>query len=104
MGGYGAWELAAERPDLFAAVVPICGGFDPTDAARIKDLPIWAFHGQADPTVPVEQTTSIVDALRKLGSGVRMTLYPGVGHNSWENAYATDELYTWLLQRTRKRP
>src|SRR5437763_1784726 len=54
MGGYGSWEMAAAHPDMFAAVVPICGGADPkTVAGKLKDLPVWAFHGDADPAVPV---------------------------------------------------
>ena len=51
MGGFGSWRLAAEHPERFAAVVPICGGGDPQDVERIKDLPIWNFHGGKDPTV-----------------------------------------------------
>jgi predicted peptidase len=98
MGGYGSWALAAERPDLFAAVAPICGGYDIQDARQLRDTPIWAFHGEADPTVPLEGSVSMVDALRRAGSSeARLTTYPGVGHNSWDKAYGTAELYQWFL-------
>ena len=30
------------------------------------------------------------------------TEYPGVGHNSWTEAYATKELYNWLWKQQRK--
>ena len=48
MGGYGSWKLAANQPERFAAVVPICGGGDPADADKLKDIPIWIFHGDQD--------------------------------------------------------
>jgi predicted peptidase len=54
MGGYGTWRLAAEYPDRFAAIAPICGGGDPRDAARISQLPIWVFHGAKDNVVALE--------------------------------------------------
>ncbi|MBI3469587.1 MAG: prolyl oligopeptidase family serine peptidase, partial [Planctomycetes bacterium] len=48
MGGFGTWSLAAAYPERFAAIVPICGGGDPASAKRLKDLPIWVFHGAKD--------------------------------------------------------
>ncbi|MGB8353874.1 MAG: sugar-binding protein [Chthoniobacteraceae bacterium] len=101
MGGYGSWALATESPERFAAVVPICGGGDPDDAARIKDVPIWVFHGGKDPTVPLEQSQRMVDALKKLGSNVKFTIFPEAKHDSWTQAYAMPELYEWLLQQKR---
>src|SRR5215218_7151510 len=59
MGGYGTWSLAAEMPDKWAAIVPICGGVRDKSvdevAAKIKDIPTWVFHGDQDPAVPVAQ-------------------------------------------------
>jgi len=31
-----------------------------------------------------------------------LTTYPGVGHDAWTSAYATDELFTWLLAQRRR--
>jgi predicted peptidase len=98
MGGYGSWALAAEHPEMFAAVAPICGAYDPQDALQLKDLPIWAFHGEVDPIVPLEGSVNMIDALKKVGSTeAKLTTYPGVGHNSWDKAYGTAELYQWFL-------
>ena len=53
MGGFGAWSLASMNPDLFAAIVPICGGGEPDRAARaLKNMPVWVFHGAKDTVVP----------------------------------------------------
>ena len=103
MGGYGAWEMAARYPNKFAAVAPICGGGDPRMASNLLETPIWAFHGDADRVVPVANTTKIVDAIKeKGGENVKLTVYEGVGHNSWSPAYANEELFKWLLSQRRK--
>jgi predicted peptidase len=101
MGGYGAWMLAPRHGDLFASIAPVCGGGRLTDAPRLRHLPIWAFHGDADPIVPAEQSRRMVDAVRSAGGHPRLTLYPGVGHDSWDRAYRREPLAEWLLdQRT----
>lgn len=101
MGGFGSWRLAADHPERFAAVVPICGGGDPRDAAKLKDLPIWAWHGAADPTVPVQRSIEMVDAIKKAGgTQVRLTTLEGIGHVSWQAAYASPDVYLWLDKQT----
>ncbi|HPD16528.1 MAG TPA: prolyl oligopeptidase family serine peptidase [Planctomycetota bacterium] len=104
MGGFGSWALAIQCPERFAAVAPICGGGDPLDVERIKDLPVWVFHGAKDTAVPLELSQAMVEALRKVGGRVRFTVYPEAGHDSWTAAYANDELYAWLLQQRRGQP
>lgn len=85
----------------FPAIVPICGG-DPKSAAKFKDLPCWCFHGDADPTVKVDLSREMVKALKAAGGDPKYTEYPGVGHNSWTQAYADKELYAWLWKQERK--
>lgn len=63
MGGFGSFDLAARRPDLFAAVVPICGGGDPTTAATVAGIPFFIVHGGDDPVVPVELSRAMRDAI-----------------------------------------
>src|SRR5690606_16787617 len=48
MGGFGTWDLLGRVPEKIAAAMPVCGGGDPSIAGRYKDVPIWAFHGDAD--------------------------------------------------------
>jgi len=101
MGGYGTWMLAAAQPNRFAAIVPICGGGNPDDAAKIKDLPTWVFHGAQDRTVKLENSEKMVNALKDVGSDVKFTIYPEAGHDSWTETYANPELYTWLFAQKR---
>lgn len=102
MGGYGTWALCAKHPRLFAAAAPICGGGDVELAEKLTDLPIWAFHGGADRVVPVDGSKKIVARIKELGGKkAKLTIYEGVGHNSWSKAYATEELYKWMLSHSR---
>ncbi len=101
MGGFGTWGLAMECPERFAAIAPICGGGDVRDVARIKDIPIWAFHGAKDNAIPPEATQKLIDALKELGSTPKFTLYPDAYHNSWDVTYRNPELYEWFLQHRR---
>ncbi|HVA50947.1 MAG TPA: prolyl oligopeptidase family serine peptidase [Pirellulales bacterium] len=101
MGGFGTWMLAAEHPDYFAAIVPICGGGDPEDAPKLKQLPIWVFHGAKDESVKLERSQEMVDALKKAGADVKFTVYPEAAHDSWTQTYENPELYEWLLSHKR---
>lgn len=101
MGGYGSWTLAARSPERFAAVVPICGGGKTEDAEKLKNLPIWVFHGDHDPAVPFERSKAMVDAITAAGGKqIRFTSLEYIGHNCWSAAYATPELYGWLNRQT----
>jgi predicted peptidase len=102
MGGAGTWSLAAAHPGKWAAIVPICGFGDPASAEKIRHLPCWCFHGDADKAVKVEKSREMIEALKKTGSQPKYTEYPGVGHNSWDKAYGTAELYDWLLKQQLK--
>lgn len=101
MGGYGSWKLAANNPKRFAAVAPICGKGNTKDGAKLKDLPIWVFHGSKDTVVPYKHSVEMVEAIKSAGGKkVRFTTYE-VGHNSWSKAYATPELFQWFDQHKR---
>jgi predicted peptidase len=102
MGGYGVWSFAAAYPDRWAAIAPVCGGGDPKSAEKIKKLPCWCFHGDADKAVPVQRSRDMIKALKAAGASPRYDEYPGVGHNSWDRAYATAELYPWFLKHASK--
>lgn len=98
LGGAGSYELVASYPELFAGVAPICGPwtrlFVTRESAR---LPTWVFHGDADTAVPIDESLRLVDAIRREGGEPRLTIYPGVGHNSWDPAYEDPELQSWLV-------
>ncbi len=102
MGGYGTWELITRRSDVFAAAIPLCGAGIPSEAAKLTDIAIWAFHGTADSTVPSKGTSDMETAIKAAG-GTKMqaTYLAGVGHSCWDQAYATAGLVDWLLNQTK---
>ena len=122
MGGYGSWLIAANNPKKFAALAVICGGVVPPPgvtvpgpertgvapadpygaiASKIRRTPVWVFHGGADTAVPVSESRKMVGALKAQRSNVRYNEYDGVGHNSWDRAFAEPELFPWLLSQHR---
>lgn len=103
MGGVGTWGAAARYPDVFAAAVPVCGAWDVADAPKMTRVPIWAFHGEQDGTVPVKFSRELTAAVNQAGGTAKYTEYPGVGHGSWGPAYAEAELWKWLFAQ-RKSP
>ncbi|MEN0004732.1 MAG: prolyl oligopeptidase family serine peptidase [Bacteroidota bacterium] len=103
MGGMATFELVARYPDLFAAAIPICGGSNPLLAGLYaQKVPLWVFHGDADNVVDVSNSRTMVAAIEANGGQVKYTEYPGVGHNSWDPAFAEKELLPWLFSQQRK--
>ncbi|MDP3073570.1 MAG: prolyl oligopeptidase family serine peptidase [Opitutaceae bacterium] len=110
MGGFGTWSYAIKHPGRFAAIVPICGGGEPGMVRRmarlrkneLTTLGVWVFHGAKDPTVLLDESQQMVDALKKAGvPDVQFTIYPEAKHDSWTESYANPELYAWLLRHRR---
>ena len=113
MGGYGAWSVGLKHPERFAALVPICGGGSPVDVRRslrerkaaLLSLGVRVFHGAKDPTVPLEESETMVAALKKAGvTDLQLTVYPEAKHDSWTETYNNPELYAWLLKHERGAP
>jgi predicted peptidase len=102
LGGFGSWATATAYPDAFAAVAPVCGGGNPSAADRIKNLPIWVFHGDLDKAVPVDLSVKMVDALKAAGAkDVQFTRYPDKPHDCWTATYENPKLYEWFLSHAR---
>lgn len=98
MGGYGTWQVAMDYPDMFAAIVPLCGGCnDPANICRLKDLPIWAFHGSADSAVFVSETERLVTRLKKCDGNIKYTRLENEGHNIEYIFRNKPEIYEWML-------
>ncbi|MGB5500100.1 MAG: prolyl oligopeptidase family serine peptidase [Maribacter sp.] len=103
-GGSAAWEMAVQYPNKFAAMAVVCGMTPLPYASWInKELPIWVFHGDQDKSIPISESVNMVDKLEAMGYKVKFTIYEGVGHNSWDNAYTNEELYSWFVKQTKGR-
>lgn len=103
LGGFGTFDMVERYPDFFAAAVPICGGGDTTTAARFASkTSVWLFHGDADKSVDVKNSREYFAALTSHKADVKYTEYPGVGHNSWDNAFKEKTLLPWLISKSKK--
>jgi predicted peptidase len=102
MGGFATWDIIARYPKKFAAAVAVCGGADEKTAKKVKDLPIWAFHGALDKVVLPSRSRNMVKALQEAGSKPKYTEYADVHHDSWKRAYANPELLKWMFEQKRK--
>jgi predicted peptidase len=117
MGGYGVWDIVTRWPDRFAAAIPICGGGDPSLAARLKDRRIWIFHSADDRTVPVrgsrdmfqaimtarEEEPQIVEDDRQIcasskDGSIRYTEFKSGGHNAWDRPLGDEDVMEWVFQ------
>jgi gliding motility-associated-like protein len=111
LGGGGAWYYAQTYPDKVAALAPVCGSRNtPSKACLLaaSNIPVWAFHGDKDGVVSMAKSVNMVNAINACVPSINpkalLTIYPGIAHNAWDNAYRTDHLvhnpnvYEWMMQ------
>lgn len=101
MGGGGCWSWAMSYPQDLAGIAPVCGYGSHLRIERMRAVPVRAYHGEADTVVPLAEEQQLVNELRAAGGQADLTIYPGVGHDAWNPAYADPALVAWLLGRTR---
>ena len=97
MGGYGVWEAIERWPGYFSAAAPLAGAGDPSRAAALANLPIWAFQGADDTIVPVSGSLDMIAAIRAAGGHPHFTEFAGAGHGIWMNAYSSHGFMSWLF-------
>ena len=99
MGGFGTFHTACAYPEMFTAIAPICGGGDPEQAEKLKNVPTWAFHGDADDIVPYDCSAKMIEAMKETGgTEARLTTFEGGGHGIAGDVYQNPELYRWMLR------
>lgn len=105
-GGFGAWNWNVAYPRLFAAMVAIAGGADPSAVKALKDKPVWAFHAASDPVIPVSYGRNAVEALKAAGGQPRYTEYDAstyfypIAHFSWVPAFRDAAMRDWLFSQS----
>lgn len=101
MGGHGTWTLAGAMADKVAAIAPICARAEREVVEKIKDIPVWVFHGAKDTAVKLANSEEMVQLLKEQGAKPKFTIYPEAAHDSWTETYENQELYDWLLSHKR---
>lgn len=98
MGGIGTFDLVFRYPDMFVTATPICGGVNTQRAEKFRGKTIFRiFHGADDSVVDVKFSRDAYAALQKAGAKVSYKEYPGVNHNSWDNAFAEPDFVSWMF-------
>jgi enterochelin esterase-like enzyme len=106
MGGGGALWLALTRPDIWAAVAPVCPDSVPGSeelAGNALNFPVRLFHGELDPAVPAENSRQWHRRLLAAGAAADYTEFPGVRHNAWDAAYRNGAIFEWFAKYKRDR-
>lgn len=85
MGGHGTYIFIQLDPDYFAAAAPSAGSGlkrteDFIDPEKIKDIPIWAFHGDQDGVCPIEKAKKVFNGMKRLGGNMKLTIWKGDNH------------------------
>ncbi len=101
MGGFGTWEVITAYPELFAAAAPICGGGMSWRCSLLKEMSLRVFHGGVDSVVPLVYSEMMVEAVKRAGGHAEFTVFDGVDHNSWINAYRDTDVIEWLAAQRR---
>ena len=103
MGGMATFDMVCRFPEMFAAAVPICGAVGPGRLAAAKDVKFRIFHGDADPTVPVECSRMAYRELKAAGADVEYIEYPGCAHASWTPAFNEPDFLEWVFAQKNRR-
>lgn len=97
MGGTGTWMLAMACPEKFAAIAPVCGTGISWFGEMLTNIPIYVYHGDCDPIVPIQESVNMVSAVNRLGGDAKLQICYGRGHDTCVEAYENDELLNWFL-------
>jgi predicted peptidase len=105
LGGLGTYDMLIRYPGYFAAAFPICGATDVAAfVANAGPVPMWMFHGAEDVVVQPTFNRELYKLLIEKGARhVKYSEYPGVNHNSWDNAFAEPELLPWMMAQKKKK-
>jgi hypothetical protein len=102
LGGGGVWSVVSAYPNVFAAIVPVCSGYNVKSGAPYiagSDVPVWGFHGDADAIVSETVTISMISEVNKYKPSPtsKVTIFPKMGHNIWDKVYKETSALSWML-------
>lgn len=101
MGGVGTYELVSRYPEIFAAAVPLCGAIAPGHLGGAKDVKFRIFHGDEDPTVPVECSRRVYKELKAIGAEFEYIEYPAAKHGICGQTFSRPDFMEWIFAQKR---
>ncbi|HEY0743818.1 MAG TPA: fibronectin type III domain-containing protein [Chryseosolibacter sp.] len=108
-GGGGLFQAIKRAPWLFAAALPMSavsngGIFTDNIAQEVGKIPLWIFQGGKDTNPTPSRTYGTVKGLREAGASIRYSLYPHLGHGTWNTAYNEPDFFPWILSKRKYNP
>ncbi len=107
LGGGGVWSVATAYPATWAAILPICTGYNLLGSAyklAQENVPTWGFHGDKDYVVSYTVTQKMITAINastpKPSPLAKFTIFPGMGHVIWDKVYKETTALSWMLSFT----
>lgn len=104
-GAKGTWDISSKRPDLFAAILPMSGVASNSEEMSNVHVttPVWLFQGGVDTNPSPSAALKLVNLLKSKGGNPRYTLYPELGHSTWNSAYAEPDFFSWILSQDKRK-
>jgi predicted peptidase len=104
-GACGVWELLEREPQVWAAAALMAGAGDPARVGAAKHVPIWAFHGAKDKTIPVARMTELVAAIRAAHGHPLFSIFPNGTHNDIKTSALSERNFLpWMFAQRRGSP
>jgi len=105
-GGAGVFQVVKRAPWLFASVMTMSassdnGLFVQNQAPNVAHIPFWLFQGGQDRAPSPSLTESYIRRFRDAGAIVRYSLYPTLGHGTWNTAYNEPDFFRWMLGKNK---
>lgn len=105
LGAIGIYAYCLAFPDRPAAVVPISGDGNESQACKMKDIPTWAFHNKTDGTVNSQGSITMINAINACNPKPKvdalLTIYDASGHDAWTKTYngsAGHDVFAWMAK------
>jgi hypothetical protein len=107
-GGGGVYNALKRAPWLFAAALPMSaaddGGITSKNlSSSIAHIPLWIFQGGQDTNPSRRETEGYISKFRNAGAVVKYSLYPELGHGTWNTAYKEPDFFKWILSQNKSR-
>ena len=100
-GGQASWEMLNSYPNLISGSTPMSWTSyfygDPSWVNKLKFTPIWNFQGGLDGAPTPYTSEGVRDAYLNAGGNYKYTLYPDLGHGTWDRAWSDPDFFKFQL-------
>jgi len=105
-GGYNSWNFMETYPQYTAAALPMSGVSlaDNSYINTYKYTPIWLFQGGRDGSPDPGTAANVVGQINNAGGNIKYTLYPTLGHGTWNTAWGEPDFFPFCVRAYASNP